>query len=219
MNFNTKVSKFISPSDIEKRSFEIIDSEVREPRPYQGREWQVVRRMIHTTADFELLKLVEFHPDAIDRGMRVLKEGCLIITDTEMACRGITSKRIEALGCRVECRINREAVVQKAVREGITRARAAVDLTGSGIDGGVFAVGNAPTALMRILDQIEEDKCRPALIIGMPVGFVNVTESKERLMSQDQIPFITIRGRKGGSALAATAVNQLATMALRADEV
>jgi precorrin-8X/cobalt-precorrin-8 methylmutase len=218
MDFNKKGRKIISPSAIEKSSFEIINSEVLEPRPYHGLEWQVVRRMIHTTADFELLDLVKFHPAAIDQGMTALKKACLIITDTEMANRGITRKRIDALGCQVECYINREDVIQRAARDGITRAMAAVDFAASRIDGAVLAVGNAPTALMRILDLLEEGKCRPALIVGMPVGFVNVVESKKRLMAQDMVPYLTIRGRKGGSALAATVINQLASMALDTDE-
>jgi len=208
------IDAHIEPEAIEKRSFEIIESGVPEPRPFEGDEWLVVRRMIHTTADFGLLSLVNFHPDAIKSGIAALKSGCLIVTDTEMARMGITLRRTDRLGCRVECYMGEPEVKEKAQKEKITRASAAVDYALSRLNRAVYVVGNAPTALLRLLECIKEGKCNPAVIVGMPVGFVNAAESKEMLMGQTGIPFITVEGRKGGSALAASVVNQLAEMAL-----
>jgi len=145
--------------------------------------------MIHTTADFDLLSLVSFHSDAIESGINSLIKGCTIVTDTEMSRMGITSKRMDRLGCRVECYISASEVKEKASRNHITRASAAVG------------------------------ECKPSLIVGMPVGFVNAAESKELLINQDMIPFITIRGRKGGSALAASVINELAEMSLEKKNV
>ena len=202
------------PGAIEKKSFAIIESEVAEPRPFAGDEWLVVRRMIHTSADFEILSLVHFHPDAVQKGIRALLDGCLIVTDTEMARMGITPLRMEKLDCPVKCHMNHPEVKEKAAREKTTRALAAVDYAGPHLNGSIYVVGNAPTALLRLLEWTREGKCKPALIVGMPVGFVNAAESKEELIHQGDIPFITIRGRKGGSALAATVINQLAEIAL-----
>lgn len=210
-------SILMAPGEIEKRSLEIIESEVPEPRPFREKEWLVVRRMIHTTADFDLLNLVKFHPRAIEEGINALKRGCLVITDTQMARMGITQARMDKLGCQVECYINMEQVIQKAARQGVTRTRAAVDFAVDRISGSIFVVGNAPMALMRVLDLIEQGKVLPALIVGTPVGFVNVIESKERLLLQDRIPYITVKGRKGGSALGASVVNQLALIALESN--
>ena len=204
----------VEPGAIESKSFAIIDSEVPEPRPFSGNEWLIVRRMIHTSADFELLSLVEFHPDAIREGIQTLLKGCLIITDTEMARMGITSRRMELLGCSVECYMNEKKVIERAGEEGITRASAAVDHALPMLNGSIFVVGNAPTALIALIDRLREEKSRPSLIVGMPVGFVNAAESKDLLIEQTDIPFITIRGRKGGSPLAATVVNQLAEIAI-----
>lgn len=202
------------PGEIERKSFAIIDSEVPEPRPFKGEQWLVARRMIHSSADFELLSLVRFHPGAVQGGVDALSRPCLIVTDTEMARIGITSSRMDRLGCRVECHINNQEVREKAERDGTTRAAAAVDFALSRLSGSICVVGNAPTALLRLLHWMETGACRPALIVGMPVGFVNAAESKDLLMKQQEVPFITIRGRKGGSSLAASVVNQLAEIAL-----
>ncbi len=118
------------------------------------------------------------------------------------------------LGCSVECYMNEKNVIERAGKDGITRASAAVDYALPKLNGSIFVVGNAPTALMALIDRLKEEKSRPALIVGMPVGFVNAAESKDLLIEQTDIPFISIRGRKGGSPLAATVVNQLAEIAL-----
>ncbi len=204
----------MKPVEIETRSFAIIESEVPEPRPFKGEEWLVVRRMIHTSADFELLTLTHFHPEAVRRGVEALSRGCLIVTDTQMARVGMTEGRLSRLGSSAECYINYPEVVEKARKEGATRSASAVDYALEKINGNICAIGNAPTSLMRLLYWIEKGRCNPALIVGMPVGFVNAKESKEALMLQKHAPFITIQGRKGGSSLAAAAVNQLAEIAL-----
>lgn len=205
---------FVEPGEIERESLATIDSEVPEPRPFQGEQWRIVRRMIHATADFELLSLVAFHPAAVKSGTAALKSGCLIVTDTEMARTGIPKRRMKRLGCRVTCYMNDPAVINKASTQGLTRASVAVDHAASRLTGAIYVVGNAPTALLRLLEIIKEARCTPALIVGMPVGFVNAAESKQMLMDRSPIPFITIRGRKGGSAVAASVVNQLAELAL-----
>ena len=212
MNIDPKIK--IEPGEIEKNSFSIIDSEVPEPRPFEGAEWLIARRMIHTSADFELLSLVHFHPNAVNAGIEALCKGCLIFTDTQMARMGITTRRMDKLGSSVKCYMNEQEVKDKAIREKTTRASAAVDYALSNMNGNIYVVGNAPTALLRLMKWVEEGKCRPALIVGMPVGFVNAAESKDLLMEQENIPYITIKGRKGGSSLAASVVNQLAELAL-----
>lgn len=204
------------PEEIEAKSFAIIEEEAGPSRPFEGEEWLVVRRMIHTSADFQLLDLVRFHPKAVQAGVEALGSGCLVVTDTEMARAGISSARLEGLDCRTACHIRELEVAERAQREGITRSAAAVDHAVPDLNGAIYAVGNAPTALLRLLQRVEEGACTPALIVGMPVGFVNAAESKELLARQDRVPYITVQGRKGGSPLAAAALNQLSLLALEA---
>ncbi len=213
------------PAEIEARSFAIIDSEVPEPRPFQGSEWEVARRLVHTSADFELLGNIRFHPKAIESGMAALRRGCRIVTDTEMARVGIPVRRLDPLGATALCLLNEPGTASLARERGLTRTAAAVDVAlegrsrflPMGVHGSIMAIGNAPTALLRLLRQLQDnpEAQRPSLIIGMPVGFVNAEESKECLMRQEEIPYITIQGRKGGSPLAAATCNALAVMALR----
>jgi precorrin-8X/cobalt-precorrin-8 methylmutase len=207
-----------APLDIETRSFEIIETEVPEPRPFQGREWAVVRRMIHASADFELLRLVRFHPEAVSRGFEALKNGCSIVTDTQMTKAGITSARMDRLGCTVACHLSEPEVARRARAENRTRSAVAVEWALEGLDGGIYVVGNAPTALFELLEQIGRHGLAPALVVGMPVGFVGAAEAKEALMNQSEAPFVSLTGRKGGSALAAACVNALAELALEPEE-
>lgn len=206
--------KHVPPAEIEPRSLAIIDAEVPEPRPFFGDEWSVARRMIHTTADFDLLQHIRFHPDAVRAGKEALQAGAGIVTDTHMALSGMPRRRLDPLGCTTRCLMNDPQVAARAARDGVTRAWAAMDevLDLGGAD--VFVIGNAPTALYRLLDRIGQGARPPKLIIGMPVGFVNAAEAKELLLAQDAIPFITIAGRKGGSSLAACVVNALAELVL-----
>jgi precorrin-8X/cobalt-precorrin-8 methylmutase len=205
-----------APQDIERESMRIIDAEVPEPRPFAGARWLVVRRMIHTSADFELLDLVRFSPGAVRAGVAALAAGCALFTDTHMARCAIPLRRLAPLGCSIACFMDDPEVAVRARSEGITRARAAVDHAAEEMSGAILVVGNAPTALLRILEHVRAGRMAPALVVGMPVGFVNAAESKDLLMAQDRVPFITIAGRKGGSALAGSAVNALADMALAA---
>lgn len=206
------LQNFQNPEEIERESFRIIDSEVSEPRPFSGRKWQIVRRMIHTTADFEMLDLVRFHDKSIENGINALRSGGTIVTDTEMAKRGIPVRRMTPLGCEVVCLMNDKRVVERAKSEGITRAKAAIDVAVREINPAIYVVGNAPTALIRLVELFDNGEASPSLVVGMPVGFVNAAESKALLMSRD-IPFISLEGRKGGSALAASVVNALAVLA------
>lgn len=203
----------VRPDEIEDRSMAIIDAEVPEPRPFSGVQWIIARRMIHATADFDLLGHIRFHPRAVSEGAAALQAGADIVTDTQMALVGIPARRLEPLGCSVRCLMNDARVVRRAKAEGVTRASAAVDevMAHGGAD--IFVIGNAPTALYRLLDWMERGARPPRLIVGMPVGFVNAAEAKDLLMAQDKIPYITVEGRKGGSSLAACVINALAKMA------
>ena len=203
----------VPPGEIESRSLAIIDAEVPEPRPFSGEEWAVVRRMIHTTADFDLLNHVRFHPDAVRAGKEALLAGADIVTDTRMALSGIPVRRLEPMGCTVRCLMGEAQVAKRARAEGVTRAWAAVDeaMAHGGAD--IFVIGNAPTALFRLLDWVGRGARPPKLIVGMPVGFVNAAEAKELLLAQDAVPYITVAGRKGGSSLAASVVNALLILA------
>lgn len=203
----------VPPGEIEPRSLAIIDAEVPEPRPFAGDEWAVARRMVHTTADFDLLNHIRFHPGAVRAGREALLAGADIVTDTRMALAGIPSRRLTPLGCSARCLMNEARVAARARAEGVTRAWAAVDevMDGGGAD--IFVIGNAPTALYRLLERVALGARPPRLVVGMPVGFVNAAESKDLLLAQDGIPYIAVAGRKGGSALAASVVNALLILA------
>lgn len=215
MSGKVELTAVDKPGDIEKKSFEIIDAEVPEPRKYEGIEWQIVRRMVHTTADFELIDLVRFHPDAVSSGVAALRSGCTIVTDTEMARCGIPLRRMKPLNCSVRCLMNDPEVIAASKQKGTTRAHAALELAANTLKPAVHVIGNAPTALIRLVRLIEDGKMEiPSLVVGMPVGFVNAAESKALLMGYKDIPYISIEGRKGGSALAACVVNALAEVVL-----
>jgi precorrin-8X/cobalt-precorrin-8 methylmutase len=201
----------MKPQEIEDLSFKIIEEEAGN-NPFSKNEWPIVRRMIHTSADFEYIKTVRFHPKAIEVGINAIKKGCRIFTDTHMARVGIRKKEIQTFGGEVNCLIADEDVAKKAQACGTTRALAAVDMACDRMINGIYVVGNAPTALLQLIELVRGKKASPALIIGLPVGFVNAAESKEELMALD-FPYITNKGRKGGSNIAASVVNALAIMA------
>lgn len=198
---------------IEGRSMAIIEAEVPEPPPFADGQWLVVRRMIHASADFELLDLVRFHPLAVQSAVAALRQGCTVITDTHMAAAGLPARLFETLGCAVRCLIKDSRTLDLARIRESTRAAAAVDVAVGDHPEAIWLVGNAPTALLRLLDLVRLGQARPPLVIGMPVGFVQAAESKEALLELGDTPFILIRGRKGGSALAASALNALAMIA------
>ena len=206
-----KIESNMQPEDIEKKSFEIIADEAG-PHGFDDREWQVVRRMIHTSADFDYLKSVRFHDQAVTAGIQAIRSGKPIFTDTEMVRSGIRKRDLRQFGCDVVCLIGNSQVGQAAKAAGHTRAAAAVTQVADVMAGGIYAVGNAPTALLRLLELIEEKKAQPALIVGFPVGFVNAAESKAALV-ESGYPHIANVGRKGGSNVAASVLNALIIMA------
>lgn len=199
--------EYVKPADIEKRSMEIIMSELG-GRTFPEPEFSIVRRCIHTSADFDYADNLYFSENSAKIAIEALKRGASIVTDTKMAYSGINKKRLEALGGRVHCFMDAPEVADEAAARGVTRASICME-RGAALTGDViFAVGNAPTALIRLYEMIQAGTVKPTLIIGVPVGFVNVVESKELIMKTD-VPCIVARGRKGGSNIAATICNAL----------
>ncbi len=201
----------MTPNEIEALSFTIIDNEAG-PHSFSSDQWLIVRRMIHTSADFEYMKTVRFHPDAIDKGIEAINKGKSIITDTTMAKSGINAAGLARFGCRVSCLIQDPHVCQSSQNTANTRAAVSVDAALTEMEGGIYVIGNAPTALLRLIALINAGQARPALVIGLPVGFVNAAESKANLMAMDY-PSISNVGRKGGSTVAACVVNALVKLA------
>lgn len=194
------------PMEIEKRSFEIISSELSVEIPAENE--LVVKRVIHATADFDFAETLAFSEHAVARALEALKGGCDIVTDTQMAKAGINKKVLAELGGAVHCFMSDEDVAEAAVRCGTTRAVISMEKAARLGKPCAFAIGNAPTALLALYDLIEAEKLRPAFVIGAPVGFVNVVEAKETIMKAD-VPYIVARGRKGGSGVAAAICNAL----------
>ena len=201
----------MKPDEIENLSFQIIEREIG-AHNLRNEQWIIVRRMIHTSADFGYKDMVRFHSDAIKSGLDAIRSGKNIITDTNMARVGIRKREIEQFRGRVKCYMNDQQVHSNAKATGVTRAKIAVDMAVEDMQGGIYVIGNAPTALLRLIELVKEQKARPALIIGLPVGFVNAAESKAALMELDY-PYISNVGRKGGSNVAASVVNALSIMA------
>ena len=196
----------VLPADIEARSFEIIRSEL--PHPVPEDLAPVIIRAIHTSADFEYADSLCFSEGVMDIARKALKNGATIVTDTNMALAGINRGALEKLGCRKMCFMADPEVAAAAKKNGFTRAAASVDKAAS-INGPlIYAVGNAPTALIRLYEKISSGEMKPDLIIGVPVGFVNVVQAKELIMTAG-VPYIVARGRKGGSNVAAAIVNAL----------
>jgi len=210
---DAKGQKAMKPNDIESLSFKIIDEEAG-THDFTADQWQIVRRMIHTTADFEYMKTVRFHPESVKTGIDAIRNGKTIVTDTNMARVGIRKGELQRFQVSANCLIDDPLVARAAKDKGTTRAKAAVDAAVDLMDGGIYVVGNAPTALLQIVEWVRDKKAQPALIVGLPVGFVNAAESKEELMKTD-IPYISNVGRKGGSNVAASVINALAIMANR----
>jgi len=200
----------VRPMDIEKRSFEIITEELGDKKLIPGTEL-VVKRCIHTSADFDYAENLCFSENAVQKAMEAIKEGACIVTDTQMAKAGINKKALARYGGEVFCFMSDEDVAKIAKENGTTRATASMDKAAKMNRKLIFAVGNAPTALVRLYELIENGELSPELIIGVPVGFVNVVQSKELIMDAG-VPYIVARGRKGGSNIAACIVNALLYM-------
>jgi precorrin-8X/cobalt-precorrin-8 methylmutase len=203
----------VKPADIEKRSFEIITEELGDKILTPGTE-PVVKRCIHTSADFDYADNLVFSGQAVEKALAAIRDGASIVTDTQMAKAGINKKRLAQYGGEVLCFMSDEDVARTAKENGTTRAAACMDKAADlyGDRKLVFAVGNAPTALVRLYELIREGKIRPELIIAVPVGFVNVVQSKELILTLQDIPHIVARGRKGGSNIAACICNALLYM-------
>ena len=199
--------EIIKPMDIETRSFEII-TELLGDRKLDPENELVIKRVIHTTADFDYADNLVFSPHAVSRGIEALKAGCDVVTDTQMGRSGINKTVLEKLGGQVRCYMSDPDVAAEAKARGITRAVVSMEHAVRSDKPTIFAIGNAPTALIRLRELIQEGKGNPVLVIGVPVGFVNVVESKEQIIATD-IPHIVARGRKGGSNVAAAIVNAM----------
>jgi precorrin-8X/cobalt-precorrin-8 methylmutase len=195
--------------DIEKKSFDIIDTEIG-VHHYNNLEWVIVRRVIHATADFDFARTgrIIFHRDAIESAFNAMKNKCNIVTDVDMVLSGINKKSIASLGLKAICYISNESLIDESRKSNRTRSEIAMRHAVNEMDGGIVAIGNAPTALYETIKMIREGVTKPAVVIGIPVGFVSAYESKEQLM-RTYIPFITNVGRKGGSQVASSIVNAI----------
>lgn len=200
---------------IEHDSFGIIDREVGR-HAYTAEQWPLVRRMIHATADFEFNGLARFHPDAMRAGLdAVLRRGTAIVADVEMICVGLSPGRLAHFGLDARQFISDADVIAEATRQNTTRAVQAMRKAHrlGLLDDAIVGIGNAPTALIEVVRLINEESARPALVIGMPVGFVSAVESKELLSAQHDVPWIITQGRKGGSTLVVAALHALLALA------
>ena len=199
----------VAPMEIEARSFEIIEAEL--PHPIDGALAPIIKRVIHATADFDYADTLSFSEGVLDRALEAIRDGAVIVTDTTMAMSGINKRELARHGGEARCFIADADVAERAAANGTTRAVASMDKA-SMIDRPlIFAIGNAPTALVRVYELIREGRLAPRLVIGVPVGFVNVVQSKELIMTAG-VPYIVARGRKGGSNVAAAICNALLYM-------
>jgi len=194
---------------IEDQSMEIIEREIGSHQ-YDELEWPIVRRVIHATADFDFANdnKIIFHKDAIKSGIDALRKGCNLIVDVNGVIGGLNKQNLNEFGNNTICNISNPIIVEKAKKYNKTRAQTSMRMAVSEMNGGIVVIGNAPTALLEVIQMIQEGVTTPALIIGIPVGFVSSPESKEALQALD-VPFITNKGRKGGSPCASAIVNAL----------
>jgi precorrin-8X/cobalt-precorrin-8 methylmutase len=200
------------PNEIEVESFRIILQELGR-HSFSPQELPIVQRVIHATADFEYADLLAFSPTAIADGIRALRSGCKVLTDVQMTAVGISQAHLSQFSASVCCAIQEAETASLAHSLGLTRSAAAIRRMSADLNGAIAAIGNAPTALFELLRLAKEEGLRPALVIGVPVGFVNAAESKAALQ-ESGLPCITARGRKGGSTVAAAIVNALLKLAL-----
>ena len=202
-----------TPAEIENRSFAIIDAEIPEPRAFSGPLWQVARRCVHTLGDTDIVDDLRLSAQGLEAGVNALLAGCTVYTDTRMAAAGLPMRRLEPLGVTVTPLMALPGLAELAASRGTTRSRAGLESIAQNMGGNIVVIGNAPTALLGLLDVLAQGAQPPALIVGMPVGFVNAAQSKE-LLRQSSWPHFTLLGRKGGSAVAAACINALADIAL-----
>ncbi|NOU72181.1 precorrin-8X methylmutase [Paenibacillus sp. LMG 31458] len=214
MDFHTDFKPLtVQPQEIEEKSFEMITEELGE-HTFTPEQYPVVQRVIHASADFELGRSLVFHPRAIEAGIAAIRAGKIVVADVQMVQVGISKPRIEQFGGDVRVYISDKDVMEEAKRLNTTRAIISIRKAIKEADGAIYAIGNAPTALLELIRLVKEGIAKPGLIVGVPVGFVSAAESKDELAKLD-IPFITNIGRKGGSPVAVAAVNALSIMAAR----
>ncbi len=206
-------SSFTSPEAIEQQSMEIVER-LLPPLPNMSKEERVVvKRVVHASGDPEVARLIRFSPSAISSGLSALAKGSPIFTDVRMVAAGIDKRLAEGCGCSLFCAMDETEGLKQAKEESITRTADAIRHLGTRLDGAIVAIGNAPTALLALLDLIDAQEIKPALVVGMPVGFVQAKESKDELMRRD-IPHISVVGTRGGSAMAVATVNALLKIAV-----
>lgn len=195
---------------IEDASMQMIEDEIGDHQ-FNEKEWPIVRRIIHSTADFDFANKnkIIFHKNAIENGMNALKQGCSIVVDVNGVIGGLNKQNLKDFGNKIICNISRPEIMEIAKKEGKTRSQIAMREAKLDINGGIVAIGNAPTALLEVIKMIKEGIVKPALIIGIPVGFICAAESKEELSRLKETPFITNLGRKGGSSSASAIINAL----------
>ena len=195
---------------IEDASMQMIEDEIGS-HTYNEKEWPIVRRIIHSTADFEFANKnkIIFHKDAITSGMNALRNGCSIVVDVNGVIGGFNKQNPKDFGNNIICNISKPEIMDLAKKEGKTRSQVSMRTAISDIDGGVVVIGNAPTALIEVIKMVKEGIVKPALIVGIPVGFICAAESKEELAKLEETPFITNLGRKGGSSSASAIINAI----------
>lgn len=206
------------PKEIEDKSMQIIYPYIADLRLTEE-EIAVYSRTIHSSGDVEYGKLIRTGQNAIAAGIEALKNGANIYCDVEMVRTGINKRALGNLGGEVFCQVSAPEVADYAKKEGITRSMAAMRMFGTELNGSIVAIGNAPTALFEVLRMIEEDGVRPALIVGIPVGFVGAAESKDELIKRSTVPYITVQGNKGGSPIAASVINAMLYLLVQRTEM
>jgi precorrin-8X/cobalt-precorrin-8 methylmutase len=199
--------EIVNPVEIEKKSFEIL-SKILGDRTFPKLHEPIIKRVIHTTADFDYAENLKISDNAVENAYTAIKSGCNIVTDTKMAAAGINKRTLGKFGGQVLCFMDSEAVAEEAKGRNVTRASVCMEKAIEDRRNKIFAIGNAPTALIRLFELVRNGKVNPSLVIGVPVGFVNVVESKE-LFKQVGVPYIIADGRKGGSNVAAAIVNAI----------
>ncbi|WP_338532935.1 precorrin-8X methylmutase [Paenibacillus peoriae] len=214
MDFKTDFKPLtVQPQEIEGKSFEMITEELGE-HPFTAEQYPVVQRVIHASADFELGRSMVFHPKAIEAGVAAIRAGQQVVADVQMIQAGLSKDRIRQFGGDVHVYISDPDVMEEAKRLNTTRAIISMRKAIQAGEGGIYAIGNAPTALLELIRLVKEGAAKPGLVIGMPVGFVSAAESKDELRKLD-IPFVTNIGRKGGSTIVVAALNAISLMAVR----
>jgi precorrin-8X/cobalt-precorrin-8 methylmutase len=204
----------MKPHEIEKESFRIILSEMKE-HSFTAQELLIVQRVIHATADFDYQDLIRFSPQAIRKAITAIHSGAPVFSDVQMIAAGVSKNLLNSRGMEINCLINDSQVAKIAKDEGLTRSQTAMALLGKALNDAIILIGNAPTALFEVLRLYHQESVRPAFIVGVPVGFVNAAESKTALM-ETNLDYVTIEGRKGGSTVAVAIFNALLRLAGKA---